>query len=717
MMRASVAVLAAMSLAVSAIRPASDGTPTHGAAQAAVGAEPLRAGFARADITPPPGVGLAGDGPEGSEATGQRLRLYARVLVLEDSSGNRLALVAADLPLGSAGLQRRVADSTKINDGIDVDRLIISVTHTHSGPSHYFDSEAYNTEASSVVGYDSVMLDSLAGRIAHAIHAAAQHLHRARAAWGTRDIWGVTRIRSMPALLRNVPLPVADTQAPATLTPEYKLVNPRMTMLRVDREVSPGVFKPAGAYSIFAMHATGNPTGNELLDPDISGIVERRLERHIDSLVTPDEYPFVPHGYSLVANGTEGDVSPAWTPQSRCDLPKLRPFESLQGPFGPDLWQWKPPSDAHLAACTHAGRDVVEWIGGVVGSESITLFNSLGAMLSDRMELARAFTTLDLPRDHEQFGICAKPAIGMSALVGADDAHTRVNGMRLFGIVSIGLTQGPDSPNGDPSECQAQKHQFLDVLFGPWLNDHVVSKQFPSHAELTLFRIGDRVIATVPGEVTTTAGRRMRAEILDSLRARGSAVTDVAIVGLTDGYMEYITTAEEYTAQYYEGGSTLYGPGEAAMFGHQLAKLVGQLSHNDPIPPSSLAITINPGSPTTILKQPNHPERERVPTIGPVWCSADTLHAAFTFGTPHDWAERDAGAAGLARVEVLSGNATVAWDDDPAVELHLMSFLADPAKWELRWSRPKGGLYVVRLRGGVTGKPVDSSPIACGHRP
>src|SRR5213593_2226717 len=53
----------------------------------------LRAGFGRADITPPPGVGLAGNGPEGRRAVGYRVRLYARALLLEDSTGERVALV------------------------------------------------------------------------------------------------------------------------------------------------------------------------------------------------------------------------------------------------------------------------------------------------------------------------------------------------------------------------------------------------------------------------------------------------------------------------------------------------------------------------------------------------------------------------------------------------------------------------------------------------
>src|SRR5437762_4197281 len=144
----------------------------------------LRAGFARVGVTPPAGVGLAGEGPEGGEAVGYRLRLYARVLVLADGGGNRLALVVADLPLSSSLLHRRVAALTARTDGIGVDRLVIAVTHTHAGPGHFFEATGYNDEGSSVLGYDPVMVDSLAARIARAVHHAPKDLRPARVAWG-----------------------------------------------------------------------------------------------------------------------------------------------------------------------------------------------------------------------------------------------------------------------------------------------------------------------------------------------------------------------------------------------------------------------------------------------------------------------------------------------------------------------------------------------------
>ena len=64
------------------VAPQASPVPTHAG---------LRAGFGRADITPPPGPGLTGNGPEGKRSRGWRTRLYARALYLEDSRGERLA--------------------------------------------------------------------------------------------------------------------------------------------------------------------------------------------------------------------------------------------------------------------------------------------------------------------------------------------------------------------------------------------------------------------------------------------------------------------------------------------------------------------------------------------------------------------------------------------------------------------------------------------------
>lgn len=663
-------------------------------------AAPVQAGFARVDITPPPGVGLAGNGPEGGQARGYRLRLYARVLVLADPGGNRLAIVVADLPLGSALLQRRVAAVTAPQDGIGVDRLVIAVTHTHAGPGHYFDATAYNDQGSSVVGYDPLMVDSLAARIARAVHAAVADLRPARVAWGSRRIWGYTRIRSLPAMLRNIPPPAAPADAPGGLFPEYRLVDPELSMLRVDQlDPADGRYHASGAFSIFAMHGTGNSPANDLLDADIHGIVERRLERHIDrDLNHRRDTPFVPRAFYLFANGAEGDVSPAWAPQSRCSTPELIVLHTLDGPFTRPQWAWRPPTATRVAACQHAARRAIEWIGAALGDSAVRLFDALGDAATDRLELARAFITLPLRDSALALGICPIPAVGMSALAGADDSHSRVDGWRLFGVLDVGIKQG--SPSSDVAGCQAEKRTMLDALLGSLPNRLLVAGQVPAYAQFTVFRVGDRLIGTVPGEVTTTAGRAMRGHMLAAAAERGLPVTAAMILGLTNGYMEYVTTREEYTAQYYEGASVLYGPGEAAMISRTLAGLVSQLSSGDVLRSAAAPqIRAELGHRRNIV--PRQPAKQQpVPAILGTWCSGDTLYARLRMGAVADWAVSTGDVSVQPRVEIVADGAAgpvLAWDDDPLFELRLEDGRRGIATWELRWSGAVAGRYRVRV--------------------
>ena len=124
----------------------------------------LRAGFGRADITPPPGPGLTGNGPEGKQSRGWRTRLYARALYLQDADGERLAIITADLPHISAKLHRLTAESLATwpdSQRIGADHLIISATHDHSAPGHFYEAAELNETASSVAGYDPALADRI----------------------------------------------------------------------------------------------------------------------------------------------------------------------------------------------------------------------------------------------------------------------------------------------------------------------------------------------------------------------------------------------------------------------------------------------------------------------------------------------------------------------------------------------------------------------------
>jgi hypothetical protein len=90
----------------------------------------LRAGVAKAEITPPTGVPMWGYSNRKGPATGTLDPLYARVLVLEVGS-QRVALVTVDLgrSFGPAAL-----DWLRNSTRNEVSILIVAASHTHSGP-------------------------------------------------------------------------------------------------------------------------------------------------------------------------------------------------------------------------------------------------------------------------------------------------------------------------------------------------------------------------------------------------------------------------------------------------------------------------------------------------------------------------------------------------------------------------------------------------------
>ena len=120
---------------------------------------------------------------------------------------------------------------------------------------------------------------------------------------------------------------------------------------------------------------------------------------------------------------------------------------------------------------------------------------------------------------------------------------------------------------------------------------------------LQLIRMGRFFMVSVPSELTTMAGRRMRKAIADEvIKQKLSANPVVVIAGLANEYADYTTTFEEYQAQRYEGASTAYGPNELEGFISQFKRLIADMaagvdSQTLPAPPTYLSkqISLEPG--------------------------------------------------------------------------------------------------------------------------
>ena len=92
-------------------------------------------GIATVDITPPVGVSLSGYGSrKGKPSTGQAHALRAEAMVCQGDGCKAWALVTSDTIGYPRELVMRVRDQIAAQTDLRPEQILISATHTHSGP-------------------------------------------------------------------------------------------------------------------------------------------------------------------------------------------------------------------------------------------------------------------------------------------------------------------------------------------------------------------------------------------------------------------------------------------------------------------------------------------------------------------------------------------------------------------------------------------------------
>jgi len=92
------------------------------------------AGKAKVAITPEAPTWMAGYGSRDKPSEGTIHDLWAKALVLRDPSGRLAALVTLDICGVGRDLSTRIRDDLKRRHGLERDRVVLSCSHTHSGP-------------------------------------------------------------------------------------------------------------------------------------------------------------------------------------------------------------------------------------------------------------------------------------------------------------------------------------------------------------------------------------------------------------------------------------------------------------------------------------------------------------------------------------------------------------------------------------------------------
>ena len=267
---------------------------------------------------------------------------------------------------------------------------------------------------------------------------------------------------------------------------------------------------PLGALIFFPIHGTSVGSRNVLYHGDLQGVAERLLAARLERRY---------HAAKVVAafaDGPEGDVSPDWKP--------------------------------------HQGESESLRIGAAIAEAALTLVQQLDGR-SAPLPVTHAFAEVTLPRAAISTDrVCESAVIGVATVGGAADGRSW--------LYRFGFSKGH---GGAPRGCQREKRAAFGFLQRVLLH----RTAFPATVPLHMIAFGDRLtIVTVPGEPTTEVGRRIAKHVMSTAQT-----ADVVVAAHGDDYVGYVTTAEEYGEQDYEGSSTLYGPREAAFFEEQLTLL------------------------------------------------------------------------------------------------------------------------------------------------
>jgi hypothetical protein len=500
------------------------------AAPAATSAALLRAGVGRADITPPTGYYMGGWANADAIARGVHTRLYARAIVL-DEGGRKVALVVEDLAFLSDGM---VQDAIRqvASRGFDTANVLVSATHTHSGPAGFMNFTNYNTIFAPrlgpnliVGGFDPQLYAFMVRRLALAIARADDDLGPARVGWGHTELLGVTRNRSLEAHLADFGIEEPRGSGNVSQDPGGypDTIDPNVDVLRVDKRLR-RQWVPVGMWSAFANHGTVDKILWRHYDADHFAASERVVET---ALRRRGRVPAKQDVVNAFADSDEGDMS---------------------------------------SGLDHSGPTAADHIGRLEAAAMLAAWKAAGASMTRSPAIVTRWTRVCFCGQAVPGGtVDSQYLIGLAAAAGSEEGAgpaTNYTGIDPEGMtlpVSIG-PQGDKVPLVPDAGARSDPHAVpvMDV------------------------RIGDRLIASIPGEMTAEMGKRVRDAVLAAVP--GSGISRVVIDGLANEYVSYLTSPQEYERQHYEGGFTIYGRWSSNLFLATHVDLARALVSGQPAP-------------------------------------------------------------------------------------------------------------------------------------
>lgn len=499
-------------------------------AQATVEASPAYlVGRGSADITGPAvGMQMWGFGRTDQITEGIHIRQRSRAFVIAqmDDPGQRLAFVSADLGSIEHHMTLEVVDRLQhiFGDAYTLDNVIISATHTHSGPGGYWHSR---NDTGMDGSFYPEHFEAIVAGITRSIVQAHEDLQPGNILINKGRVANAGVNRSLSAYLEN----------PQTERERYRdNTHTQMTLLKFVDESG-----PVGMLNWYALHPTAMNFYNRLISGDHKGYASLITEQAVGG-------DFV----AAFAQADPGDVTPNTNLNNT-------------GPGATDVETTRIMGERQL--------DV-----------ALQLFESAEEMLAGPIDTRRVYVDLSSYKVQDRFtsmGIqtTCPSAYGYSFAGGSSEdggGHFLFEeGMleqRYFLDLLIRFVTGAPQWTEAVKTCQSPK----PILFETGSGDPPLQSQV---RPVTIARLGQLVILAMPAEVTTMAGRRLRDSVMAEL---GDWAKHIVIAGYSNGYGGYVTTGEEYLLQQYEAAHTLHGRWTLAAY-QQVASQLARALETDSV--------------------------------------------------------------------------------------------------------------------------------------
>lgn len=511
----------------------------------------IRVGMGSADITGPvfSKINMIGHGNIKQTPVGLRTRLFSKAVIVEDViSKDRIVLVLMDHCFVPQAVFLHVLNLLKAKFGelYTFRNVIVSATHSHSSPGGISQAGMYVIGTN--LAFDRHNFEIVTQGIVKSIVLAHDALEKKRRAGVSSQIFLNAQELDHSSWNRS---PEAQEKDPDR---NGEIVDKKMTVLKV---VTEG--KEEGMLNWFAVHPTSYTHDFRLVDGDNKRYAALLFERRMPS-------PF----QAFFFNSNCGDVA--------CERFNLDEYDRA-------VKMGENQDEKAFELFEKASEDIE-----VSGRPQI---------FSRSAWIKFPGYSFDDPFVKDESGnvitrkICAHPAAGWPLAVGAAD---HLSGLKVSDVNASDPTIEGDltmrfalsgysklmQPSEEDKACHFPKNIMVAFDTESFSKRQLLKltaseKWVPDVLPFQVFVMGSVALVSIPSEITTIAGRRLRAVVENSLQSIG--VKHVFVQAYSNTYIGYITTAEEYGRQAYEGAHCLYGPnslGGMASVAKALAQSIAQ---------------------------------------------------------------------------------------------------------------------------------------------